>query len=170
MPCDGTCNSVHSSCQIGSRLYRPDSRPKKHGCHRRPLCFEFTNELQDVLATYPRKKKLSESISVVFVGKVASFEHARNVVAKSRRLKVSTKVVTHWTELLAYMWKQRFTETDADLPAWDDRWAEHQDDGENGDGSVPRVLDSVNECCLESADGDDDAGKDLTFTRVLRIQ
>ena len=37
-----------------------------------PICFEFTDELQNTLAMYPRKlDSLSESISVVFVGKVA---------------------------------------------------------------------------------------------------
>ena len=55
--------------------------------------------------------------------------------------------------------KTHFSEAFRAYPAWDDRWAEHHDDGENGDGSVPRViLDSFNECCLEITD---DAGKDI---------
>ena len=82
-----------------------------------PICFEFTDELQKTLAMYPRKlDSLAESISVVFVGKVDSVEHAKSVVAKSRKLNVSTKVVTHWAELLSFMWKNKYGETDKSVP------------------------------------------------------
>jgi hypothetical protein len=129
-----------------------------------PICFEFTDELQKTLAMYPRKlDSLAESISVVFVGKVDSVEHAKSVVAKSKKLNVSTKVVTHWAELLSFMWKNKYGETDKSVPTWDDQWAGNHDGGDrNGQGEVPRViLESINECVLNESAETDEVGEVL---------
>ncbi len=91
-----------------------------------PICFEFSDELQSTLATYPRKlDTLSDSISVVFVGKVESIEHAREVVAKSHKLCVSTRTVTKWAELLRFMWEKKFNDTS--VPNADLEWAGDHD-------------------------------------------
>ena len=90
---------------------------------------------------------------MIFVGKVDSIDHAKNVAAKSKKLKVSTRVVTHLAELLSSTWRSKYGTTDTSLPTWDDHWADDHDDDNNSErGKVPRlILESVNECVSDES-------------------